>query len=67
MIGREQADHVGRGLLVGSQTISKLLPMQYGIYGVVLVVLAVSCARDEHLSGRDACGGANHVLRMHVT
>ena len=27
------------------------------VYGVVLVVLAVSSARDEHLSRRDECGG----------
>jgi hypothetical protein len=51
---------VGRGLLVGSQTISRLLSIQYSIYGVVLIVLvvslAVSCAWDEHLFRRDEYG-----------
>jgi hypothetical protein len=53
-------DHIGTGLLVGSQTTNRLLSTQYGIYGIVLVVLGLA-ARDEHLSGRDVCGGANHM------
>jgi len=28
---------------------------------LLVVSLAVSCARDEHLSGRDECGRVNHV------
>jgi hypothetical protein len=59
---------VSKGLLVGSQTISRLLFTQYGIYRVVLiisvVVLAVSCAWDEHLSGRDECGAVTWHLCM---
>ena len=37
----------------------------YGaILAVLVVVLAVSCARDEHFSGRDECGGITQ--HMHV-
>jgi hypothetical protein len=61
----QETDHVGRGLLVGSQTTNRLLSTQYGIYEAVLVLVLV--ARDEHLSGRDVCGKANHVSHMHVT
>ena len=69
MIRREQVDHVGRGLLVGSQTTSRFLSTQYGIYGVilvVLVVLAVSCARDEHLlwEGRVWRGHVAHARAL---
>ena len=61
VIGRELGSR-GQDLLVNCssqmQLISRLLFTQYGhIYGAVLAILAISCARDEHLSRRDECGG----------
>jgi hypothetical protein len=54
-VTRRELRSRGQDLLVGSQTISKLLFTQYGIYNgavlaILVVVLALSCARDE-------CGG----------
>jgi hypothetical protein len=56
---RQKLKSRGQDLLVGSQTISKLLFTQYSIYiyKVIFTILAISCAWDKHLSKRDECGG----------
>jgi hypothetical protein len=56
MIGRELGSR-GQDLLRFADVVGSCLRNMAYVYGVVLVVLAVSSARDEHLSRRDECGG----------